>query len=1788
MENKIIEGDKHNNNDFFETNYEDEKMADKYAELYKYLVEDEYGIRHDLDKLKQYYSTDKDKDLLVYSIFAVNFWLKKEKNKNKNKIDITGINVIEEKEEEENDFCLLNDDNKSNKKGKKVININAIEEEKEGKGEEKENEIKCMLEATKYNVKSYNVKNTSYDHDIQQEIDAVNSIEKIFWAFMSVNPELFDIKKFDDFMNMSNEDYAEFYNAIWAALFVSQLKLIGKYKVFLGNNKTLDIITEKDKTHRNLFKIDLILNENDLEKIEARIQEISKLQSYICALDNFFKPESYSVNEAFYTGSKITSIKEVLKLSSDQLAKKQNDDNRGVPLIDGCLQVKRMKDSDISKIINNLKNPPEQEIKNKLEEKILWDNECTIEKREDFFKITATTDEMRKKYSEHMEFVKKNSIFADLETPINNVVKRFSDVNPGLQLKDKKNKENKLEITIEGELRQRYKDVHVATFAVNHFHKDIQKISDDDKIDESIAVMHTLEIDKDAPIIDLNKAACTIEKVFLAFMDVDIKNFGIKRFDAFVKMKSETYMEIIEIVTASTHAYKFIEKYQEFLDANEEIDEEIEKLRKIKPPCAFYQTEKDLENAINDYKKSKINLALGKSDFEKVKKRIDKFSSFAEYFYALKNMFDNNMSNSYACYLLKKDENQFNAYSNVTDKEKNEELDSFLKSLLTKKNDELKSIFFDRNKLLSGLSYYLMCVKKNMPNVLFNSEKLQMEQKIVNELREKINVEKKINNKKLDEENIKLIKDSYQKIAENVFNKKYEQYDYYDCVKEFQEAGKQEAQKEIDKVKGTIAGEFIEDKKANVQNKIKQFNKTIEDMKGKNENYESYKKDLNKYQKKMECIEQYEKDKKVPVIFVGDKYFNFQSEYTACNEKLYQNSKITLFDENNKFIVKQKGNTCYFMSVFIGLISQGMGRHIQRNIIREYEKDTTKAVVRLFDENGCPVDFVVDKTKPKDDTRPLWINMLEKAASVMMNKTQFKKSEGRGGHGAQIIVDVDWKTLAEKQQKNDEIFEESTFSSLDIANGSESVGIQMILGKACKNKITGKVGRKIRYAKEGDEALGFLSEVLSKGKLVIGSTYHIAEEEDENKEIPYNDNGCDYVGFAPGFKIPGIHVVYFESIDLESQVITTIDSMTRKQTISFADFKRHFFDIYVTDFPEEAEILKKQEQQEELAKKANGMIDTINKYFDDLKLKELKELKEFITDEKNELKIIQESIKQNCESLDKYKSEFDDKDKGTELGIKNLSDSISQFKNATDQSRIEINTRKNDVCNKMNVKIKDLDNEILRFDSAITNINGNLDETKRTINNDMENVNKSKENINILMTQAEKELNINNIKLLSLDELNNAQKLINDTVKTRIQDLENKLQSITEQVLSAIQTIVDTKTNLEGKIIDDNFINTTKEKILQERESCSAEIEKLNNLKLDSSEQKKLKATIEELRNKIGGYEKEMSTIDKSIVKLNRMKQNIKDQIKTCLDKADNIQRLDKLNTMKENLVKLTDDPNATTELKKLIETNLGELQTKTDDFQKQINTSLKTLNDLEDNLENTEQNIKTLDSTKEKFQKQIEASLKTLNDLEDNLENAEQNIKTLDNTKENFQKQINTSLKTLNDLEDNLKNTEQNIKKLDSTKEKFQKQVDQQVQDKKASSNRYIQQKSQKLKEIKDKIVYIQNELNEAIMEKYNITSNKMKRYGIIAAILGVFGIILILVIPIVKIVFIVIPSLFALFGVILLGMYSYREIKKPFLVINLSIQSKDSVIDVNLDLKKCKETVQNQDVNNKDLNLN
>ena len=361
------------------------------------------------------------------------------------------------------------------------------------------------------------------------------------------------------------------------------------------------------------------------------------------------------------------------------------------------------------------------------------------------------------------------------------------------------------------------------------------------------------------------------------------------------------------------------------------------------------------------------------------------------------------------------------------------------------------------------------------------------------------------------------------------------------------------------------------------------------------ERMKEFKKD-NKYHKmRKKCIKKYIDKKKVPKIQAPDKYFSEYSYYREkhSEEELYPNDKkISLYEKGN-FVVHQVYNTCYFMASILGLIDKGNGDYIKEKMVREYTKDKTKAIVRLHDEDGLPVDIIVDKTRSDDDNRPLWLIMLEKAVCVMMNTNEFGiKNRNKTNYvpgmnvlfnkQAKIVERVNWYKIEEKQKNGEEVFKLRCFSKKDIGDSGETVGFKLLFGKKVVDKraffrrFPNLQSKSLSFnANENNDNMTFLKYFLSRNKLVIGSA-----------------NGSDFTGFQKD------HVMYFKSYD--ENYVYGFESIGGPFQITIADFNK-MSNLYAAEFPGDKEKAKKIEDYQEDKKnnrnemENNDLVDVNNK-----------------------------------------------------------------------------------------------------------------------------------------------------------------------------------------------------------------------------------------------------------------------------------------------------------------------------------------------------------------------------------------------------------------------------------------------------------------------------------------------------------------------------------------------------------------------------------------------------------------
>ena len=284
------------------------------------------------------------------------------------------------------------------------------------------------------------------------------------------------------------------------------------------------------------------------------------------------------------------------------------------------------------------------------------------------------------------------------------------------------------------------------------------------------------------------------------------------------------------------------------------------------------------------------------------------------------------------------------------------------------------------------------------------------------------------------------------------------------------------------------------------------------------------------------------------------------------DEPLYpDNKEISLYETNQKgeleFVVKQRGNitTCYFMAWILGLINMGMGNYIKENIVREYGK--TRAIVRLYDEDGLPVDIIVSKTRfecARDI--PLWLVMFNKAACVMLNQNKFGNEKPQRFVGtfrinANIVEHIDWNQIAKDQSENKILpFIEGCFTRCDISWSTETVGAALVLGKQCCDE------KKIKKTnRDCNTKLDFVRYCLSKNKLVVASANYRFRGISRNHTVYFSkiiEQGTD-TNFPDGY-------------------IEVIESYIGVHKIEFDDLKK-FGSLYAVDLPD----LKKKKLDED-------------------------------------------------------------------------------------------------------------------------------------------------------------------------------------------------------------------------------------------------------------------------------------------------------------------------------------------------------------------------------------------------------------------------------------------------------------------------------------------------------------------------------------------------------------------------------------------------------------------------------
>ncbi len=274
------------------------------------------------------------------------------------------------------------------------------------------------------------------------------------------------------------------------------------------------------------------------------------------------------------------------------------------------------------------------------------------------------------------------------------------------------------------------------------------------------------------------------------------------------------------------------------------------------------------------------------------------------------------------------------------------------------------------------------------------------------------------------------------------------------------------------------------------------------------------------------------------------------------DKELFPDGKLS---ENRILQLNRFGNDCYILSALYSMAKNNPD-YIKNTLVKDYGTDGTKAIVHLFDTNGDPVDIVVDKTRTDGITnpkaRPLWLNMVEKAANYLIG---YQKADGRDAASFREKRGTDMSKVK---------YEPGTFSTDEMSDGGEVLAFALLFGKHAHaistrdEDVYDEFLESKKYAHEkGDEAIAKILIAVEQGRIVIASTC-------TNGGSDFYDLSADRILFKRRDLQPRhVYTVIGEGQVQNGQRTVRVRDPYGKQNggildIPFLDFKRCFTDIY--------------------------------------------------------------------------------------------------------------------------------------------------------------------------------------------------------------------------------------------------------------------------------------------------------------------------------------------------------------------------------------------------------------------------------------------------------------------------------------------------------------------------------------------------------------------------------------------------------------------------------------------------
>ncbi len=276
-------------------------------------------------------------------------------------------------------------------------------------------------------------------------------------------------------------------------------------------------------------------------------------------------------------------------------------------------------------------------------------------------------------------------------------------------------------------------------------------------------------------------------------------------------------------------------------------------------------------------------------------------------------------------------------------------------------------------------------------------------------------------------------------------------------------------------------------------------------------------------------------------------------------------SEGKLFDKDepiNPEEIKQstKVNDCYLIATLAGLALRDPD-YIKNSLIKEDEKDKNYVLVSLYDEKGDPQRIRVQKTGWKGDKRPLWIQLVEKAALALVG---FNKD-----HSEKAAVTYRYAPDDKKDWKNPN-YAPGKFYRKELDMGVESLAVELIFGKnGIHEKMIPTQEPNASQLKEGDKAIGKALAWCNAGMVVTASTGNVDMENIPDSLWMVVQSNHVYTVLGEGNQIDGKRTLRLRD---------PYGARGNKGIIevSFEDFRYCFTDVTATG-PQDADRRKNEE-----------------------------------------------------------------------------------------------------------------------------------------------------------------------------------------------------------------------------------------------------------------------------------------------------------------------------------------------------------------------------------------------------------------------------------------------------------------------------------------------------------------------------------------------------------------------------------------------------------------------------------